>query len=71
MDTPLAGQLMMGLDTILFEIGRMDDAIADTSRLTLNASSVHELRRRVTALHDQASARMTFVSGLRLQLPAN
>jgi hypothetical protein len=70
-DTPLAGQLIGSLDTILFELGRMDDAIVDTSRLTLDASAVHELRRRVTVLHEQADALMNWVRDLRLTLPMN
>jgi hypothetical protein len=38
MDQPLRGVLTQRLDTILFEIGRMDAALADIPRAMLDAA---------------------------------
>lgn len=49
--TTRTARLMMSLETVLFEIGKMDREMADAGAADVDASTRREVRRRLAGLY--------------------
>jgi hypothetical protein len=59
------------LETVLFEIGKMDRELVEANAAEVDASTLWEVRRRVAGLATEANDLMTWLSEARLETPIN
>lgn len=69
--TTCMARLMMSLESVLFEIGKMDREMVDAGAADVDASTRREVRRRLAGLSTDANHLMTWLSEARLETPIN
>ena len=65
--TTRTARLMMSLETILFEIGKMDRELVEAGPADIDVSAPRELRWRIAGLSTGANELMVWLSEARLE----